>query len=139
MVLFARRKRCIIACREISVTLLIDYNPAQAFVARRTAGLLPPNHANQQDRITGSTTVTAGTYSTRSEQQHWRLTHQKPRVFSSSYLRSSRCYSSTAEPDLKATLRDAIPPKRELLKKVKGHASKTIGEVKVENALGGMR
>ncbi|KAI4220863.1 MAG: hypothetical protein L6R36_007316, partial [Xanthoria steineri] len=64
---------------------------------------------------------------------------QQPPVFSSSYLRSSRCYSSTAERDLKATLRDAIPAKRELLKKVKGHASKTIGEVKVENTLGGMR
>ncbi|PHH86231.1 hypothetical protein CDD83_10545 [Cordyceps sp. RAO-2017] len=50
-----------------------------------------------------------------------------------------RCYSSTAEPDLKATLRDAIPAKRELLRKVKAHAGKAIGEVRIENTLGGMR
>ncbi|KAF4439355.1 citrate synthase 2 [Fusarium acutatum] len=46
---------------------------------------------------------------------------------------------ATAEPDLKATLREAIPAKRELLKKVKAHSNKVIGEVKVENTLGGMR
>ncbi|KAL8756450.1 MAG: hypothetical protein Q9199_002932 [Rusavskia elegans] len=112
---------------------------ALAPIVKSTTGLLPPNHANQQHRFTGSTTLTAGIYSTRSEQQHWQLTHGQSSVISSSYLRSSRCYSSAAEPDLKATLRDAIPAKRELLKKVKGHASKTIGEVKVENTLGGMR
>ncbi|KAL9599073.1 MAG: hypothetical protein Q9219_004107 [cf. Caloplaca sp. 3 TL-2023] len=56
-----------------------------------------------------------------------------------SHLRLFKRYSSTAEPDLKATLRDVIPAKRELLKKVKSHANKTIGEVKVENTLGGMR
>lgn len=50
-----------------------------------------------------------------------------------------RPYSSTSEPDLKNTLKELIPAKRELLKKVKSHASKTIGEVKVENTLGGMR
>ena len=32
-----------------------------------------------------------------------------------------------------------IPAKRELLKKVKAHGSKVIGEVKVENTIGGMR
>lgn len=32
-----------------------------------------------------------------------------------------------------------IPEKRELLKKVKANASKSIGEVKIENTLGGMR
>jgi hypothetical protein len=32
-----------------------------------------------------------------------------------------------------------IPEKRELLKKVKAHASKVIGEVKIENTIGGMR
>ena len=32
-----------------------------------------------------------------------------------------------------------IPEKRELLKKVKAHSSKSIGEVKIENTLGGMR
>jgi citrate synthase len=50
----------------------------------------------------------------------------------------SRAYS-TSEPDLKTTLKEVIPAKRELLKKVKAHAGKTIGEVKVENTLGGMR
>ncbi|KAK0346469.1 citrate synthase [Friedmanniomyces endolithicus] len=54
------------------------------------------------------------------------------------YHASSRTYA-TAEPDLKATLRECIPAKRELLKKVKAHANKTIGEVKIENTLGGMR
>ncbi|GAO18847.1 uncharacterized protein UV8b_01793 [Ustilaginoidea virens] len=46
---------------------------------------------------------------------------------------------ATSEPDLKATLKQVIPAKRELLKKVKAHGGKTIGEVKVENTLGGMR
>ncbi|KAK0931018.1 citrate synthase [Friedmanniomyces endolithicus] len=54
------------------------------------------------------------------------------------YHASSRTYA-TAEPDLKATLRECIPAKRELLKKVKAHANKTIGEIKIENTLGGMR
>ncbi|KAK0937396.1 citrate synthase [Friedmanniomyces endolithicus] len=54
------------------------------------------------------------------------------------YHASSRTYA-TAETDLKATLRECIPAKRELLKKVKAHANKTIGEVKIENTLGGMR
>ncbi|KAK0257700.1 citrate synthase [Friedmanniomyces endolithicus] len=54
------------------------------------------------------------------------------------YHASSRTYA-TAEPDLKTTLRECIPAKRELLKKVKAHANKTIGEVKIENTLGGMR
>ncbi|KAL8727748.1 MAG: hypothetical protein Q9166_005861 [cf. Caloplaca sp. 2 TL-2023] len=60
-------------------------------------------------------------------------------VIGSSFLRCSRCYSSNAEPNLKATLREVIPAKRELLQKVKTYANKSIGEVKVENALGGMR
>ena len=50
-----------------------------------------------------------------------------------------RPYSSAPEPDLKTTLRELIPAKRELLKKVKSHAEKVIGEVKIENTLGGMR
>jgi citrate synthase len=50
-----------------------------------------------------------------------------------------RCFSSASEPDLKTTLREIIPAKRELLKKVKAHSSKVIGEVKVENTIGGMR
>lgn len=52
---------------------------------------------------------------------------------------STRSYSSSSEPDLKTTLQQVIPAKRELLKKVKAHASASLGEVKVENALGGMR
>jgi len=36
-------------------------------------------------------------------------------------------------------LKNVIPAKRELLKKVKSHADKKLGEVKVENTLGGMR
>jgi citrate synthase len=32
-----------------------------------------------------------------------------------------------------------LPAKRELLKKVKAQADKKLGDVKVENALGGMR
>lgn len=51
---------------------------------------------------------------------------------------NSRSYA-TAEPDLKTTLKEAIPAKRELLKRVKAHAGKKIDEVKVENTLGGMR
>ncbi|KUI60830.1 2-methylcitrate synthase, mitochondrial [Cytospora mali] len=47
--------------------------------------------------------------------------------------------SSSSEPDLKATLREIIPAKRDLLKKVKAHSSAVIGELKVENTLGGMR
>lgn len=50
-----------------------------------------------------------------------------------------RAYASTAEPDLKATLKEVIPAKRELLKQVKSKAGTTIGEVKIENTIGGMR
>jgi citrate synthase len=50
-----------------------------------------------------------------------------------------RCYASTPEKGLKTTLADVIPEKRELLKKVKSHGSKVIGEVKIENTIGGMR
>ncbi|CAJ2504569.1 Uu.00g119630.m01.CDS01 [Anthostomella pinea] len=52
---------------------------------------------------------------------------------------TARCYSSSSEPDLKATLKDVIPAKRELFKKVKAHGSAVIGEIKVENTIGGMR
>jgi hypothetical protein len=48
-------------------------------------------------------------------------------------------YSSSSEPDLKETFKKVLPAKRELLKKVKAHADKKLGDVKVENALGGMR
>jgi citrate synthase len=36
-------------------------------------------------------------------------------------------------------MRKLIPAKRELLKKVKANADKKLGELRVENALGGMR
>jgi citrate synthase len=52
---------------------------------------------------------------------------------------SPRLYSSSAEPSLKEILQSKIPEKRELLKQVKSHADKKLGEVKVASALGGMR
>jgi len=52
---------------------------------------------------------------------------------------TSRSYSSTTEPTLKETLKSKIPEKRELLKQIKSHADKTIGEVKVASVIGGMR
>lgn len=51
---------------------------------------------------------------------------------------ATRSYA-TAEPTLKETLKSVIPEKRELLKKVKAVSSKSIGEVKIENTIGGMR
>lgn len=48
-------------------------------------------------------------------------------------------YSASAEPDLKETFKRVLPAKRELLKKVKAHSDKKLGDVKVENTLGGMR
>jgi citrate synthase len=48
-------------------------------------------------------------------------------------------FATATEPTLKDTLAKVIPAKRELLKQVKSHAAKTIGSVKVENTLGGMR
>ena len=50
-----------------------------------------------------------------------------------------RNYASSSEPDLKETMKRVIPAKRELLKKVKAHSDKKLGDVKVENALGAMR
>ncbi len=50
-----------------------------------------------------------------------------------------RFYSASAEPDLKTTLREVIPAKRELFKKVKANGAKVIGDLKVEQTLGGMR
>jgi len=47
---------------------------------------------------------------------------------------------STAQADLKTTLKEVIPVKREQLKKLKAeHGQKSLGEVKVENVIGGMR
>ncbi|MCJ1311565.1 hypothetical protein MMC25_005238 [Agyrium rufum] len=56
-----------------------------------------------------------------------------------SFVVSKRLSSSSSEPTLKQTLRKIIPAKRELLKKVKSHGDKVIGEIKVENVIGGMR
>ena len=44
-----------------------------------------------------------------------------------------------AEPGLKTVLKEVIPEKRELLQQVKSKAKTVIGEVAVENTLGGMR
>ncbi|KAH9883988.1 citrate synthase [Xylariomycetidae sp. FL2044] len=63
----------------------------------------------------------------------------RTRAFPTTSVLSTRSYSSTSEPDLKTTLKGVIPAKRELLKKVKANASAVIGEVKVENVIGGMR
>jgi citrate synthase len=52
---------------------------------------------------------------------------------------AARTYATSSEPDLKTTFKEGIPAKRELLKKVKALGDKTIGQVKVENTLGGMR
>ncbi|RMJ21565.1 citrate synthase [Aspergillus sp. HF37] len=46
---------------------------------------------------------------------------------------------ATAEPDLKTTLKDVIPAKRELLNQVKAQSDDVIGDVKIGNVLGGMR
>ena len=53
-------------------------------------------------------------------------------------LPAQRSYA-TSEPDLKTTFKEAIPVKRELLKKVMAQGGKVIGEIKVENTIGGMR
>ncbi|KIX93937.1 2-methylcitrate synthase, mitochondrial [Fonsecaea multimorphosa CBS 102226] len=50
-----------------------------------------------------------------------------------------RTYASAAEPDLKATLQSVIPEKRELLKQVKSHADKKIGDITIGQVIGGMR
>ncbi|KAI9746841.1 MAG: hypothetical protein M1815_004963 [Lichina confinis] len=70
------------------------------------------------------------------------LAVQTARQWNVQWLRSprTRCYSSSSEPDLKTVLRQALPAKRELLKKIKTqHADRTIGEVKAANVVGGMR
>jgi citrate synthase len=63
----------------------------------------------------------------------------QPATFRSIIAPTRRSYATSTEPDLKTTLKECIPGKRELLKKVKTHSNKVIGEVKVENTLGGMR
>ena len=51
----------------------------------------------------------------------------------------TRLYSASAQPDLKETFKKVLPAKRELLKRVKAQSNQKLGDVKVENALGGMR
>ncbi|CZT13785.1 probable methylcitrate synthase [Rhynchosporium graminicola] len=52
---------------------------------------------------------------------------------------ANRSYATSSEPDLKTTFKEVLPAKRELLKKVKALGGKVIGDVKVENTIGGMR
>lgn len=55
-------------------------------------------------------------------------------------VQTRRGYASAPEKDLKETLRGVIPEKREKFQKFKAeHGQKSLGEVKVENAIGGMR
>jgi citrate synthase len=72
-----------------------------------------------------------------------RISKQASRVLRSStrphIFIQSRFYAAASEPDLKATLREIIPEKRELLKQVKSHADKKIGDVTVGQVIGGMR
>ena len=67
------------------------------------------------------------------------LTICKPIAARSAVVPAYRSYATSSEPDLKATFKEAIAPKRELLKKVKALGGKVIGDVKVENTIGGMR
>jgi citrate synthase len=64
---------------------------------------------------------------------------QKPLSIRPAVVPAYRNYATSSEPDLKTTFKEVIPVKRELLKKVKALGSKTIGDVKVENTIGGMR
>ena len=51
-----------------------------------------------------------------------------------------RPYSSAAEADLKTTLNEVIPAKRDLLRKIKtNYADRSLGQIRVANAIGGMR
>jgi len=52
---------------------------------------------------------------------------------------SSRSYASHSQSELKDVFRKVLPAKRELYKKVKEHGGKGIGELTVNNVIGGMR
>ncbi|KAL1304793.1 hypothetical protein AAFC00_003724 [Neodothiora populina] len=65
--------------------------------------------------------------------------HAAKRNTFTSTIEYSRTYATISEPTLKEALRNVIPAKRELLKQVKSQASKKIGDMKVENTIGGMR
>ena len=60
-------------------------------------------------------------------------------ILNSAFAVTKRNYSQSIELNLKDTLKSVIPEKRDLLKKVKSHAGRKIGDVKVENTVGGMR
>jgi citrate synthase len=60
-------------------------------------------------------------------------------VFAAPICQSRRGYASSKEESLKEAMVRLVPVKRELLKKVKAVGDKKLGDVKVENALGGMR
>ncbi|KAJ5972928.1 Citrate synthase-like core [Penicillium vulpinum] len=69
----------------------------------------------------------------------WRSTRHVSKIAQAARpILSARNYA-TAEPDLKTTLKEVIPAKRELLKKVKAQGDDVIGDVKVANVIGGMR
>jgi citrate synthase len=52
----------------------------------------------------------------------------------------TRNTSTSSQKDLKESLKDVIPAKRKQLEKLKAeHGQKVLCEVKVENAIGGMR
>ncbi|KAI5853904.1 citrate synthase-like protein [Tricharina praecox] len=53
---------------------------------------------------------------------------------------AKRNASTSSQKDLKETLKEVIPAKREQLKQLKAvHGQKVLGEITVENAIGGMR
>jgi citrate synthase len=63
----------------------------------------------------------------------------RPITIRPALIPACRSYATASEPDLKTTFKEVLPAKRELLKKVKGMGGKVIGEVKIENTIGGMR
>jgi citrate synthase len=73
----------------------------------------------------------------RTSQQALRVLRSTPRCALARPQR--RGYAAAAEKDLKTTLAEAIPAKRELLKQVKASADKKIGDVTVGQVIGGMR
>ncbi|KAF5013692.1 hypothetical protein F66182_15159, partial [Fusarium sp. NRRL 66182] len=64
----------------------------------------------------------------------WKLAQTSSRPL----IVSTRGYA-TAEPDLKSTLKEVIPEKRELLKQVKARGDEVIGNVTISSVIGGMR
>ncbi|KAJ5475760.1 hypothetical protein N7475_001489 [Penicillium sp. IBT 31633x] len=69
----------------------------------------------------------------------WRSTRHVSKLAQAARPVLSARHYATAEPDLKTTLKEVIPAKRELLQKVKAQSDDVIGDVKVGNVIGGMR